>query len=111
MNFSEQSCVIEGYLDIAFADQNGHELNIDLEHGSSFMATDPGSEPVTVPAGGYAIAYLGWDANATAGELVARTLFAAPVAGDTRGSWPVELDIVEDATVSVTAWELSAAPD
>jgi hypothetical protein len=109
MNFSDTSCVIEGYIDVAFADQNAHELDVDLERGSSFMATDAGSQLIEVPAGGYAIAHLGWDANSTAGELVARTLFAAPVAGDTRGSWPVELDIVEGSTVSITAWEFTAS--
>jgi hypothetical protein len=109
MNFSETPCIIEGYIDVAFADQNGHELDVDLERGSSFMATDAGSQPIEVPAGGYAIAHLGWDANTTAGELVARTLFAAPVAGDTRGSWPVELDIVEGSTVSITAWEFTTS--
>jgi hypothetical protein len=36
LSFSEDACVIAGYLDVAFADQNGHELTVDLNQGSSF---------------------------------------------------------------------------
>ena len=106
-NFSDAPCAIEGYPDIAFADQNGHSLDVTLERGSSFMATDKGRQRVEIPAGGNAIAFVSWDARPTAGALVARTLFAAAIAGDVRGSWPVEADIVGGMTVTVTAW----APD
>ncbi|MFH8249081.1 DUF4232 domain-containing protein [Microbacterium sp. B2969] len=106
MNFSDAPCVVEGYPDIAFADQNGHELDVEIGRGSSFMAQDAGPQPIEIPAGGYAIASIGWDANSTQGALVARTLFAAQVAGDDRGSWPVELDVVEGSGVELTAWQL-----
>lgn len=105
MNFSDAPCTIEGYPDIAFGDQNGHLLDTTIEHGGSFMATDPGPAPVIVPAGSSAVAYLGWDAQSTHGALIARTLWAAVVAGETRGSWPVELDVVAGTPVSVTAWQ------
>lgn len=106
MNFSTEPCVVEGYPDIAFADQNGNELDVAIMHDSSFMAQDAGAQPVEIAPGGYAIAFLGWDANSTHGALVARSLFAAQVPGDERGSWPVELDIVEGSQVDVTAWAL-----
>lgn len=106
LNFSDEPCVVEGYPDIVFADQNGNELGVAVEHGSSFMTQDAGSEPVEIPPGGYAITTIGWDANSTDGALLARTLFAAQVAGDQRGSWPVSLDVVAGSTVQVTAWEL-----
>jgi hypothetical protein len=105
MNFSDTPCVIEGYPDIAFGDQNSHLLDVTIEHGSSFMTSDLGAQRIEVPAGGYAVASLGWDAASTHGALVGATLWAAPVAGMTRGSWPVELDVVEGATVAVTAWQ------
>jgi len=73
------------------------------------MAEDPGSRPVEDSAGGYAIARIGWDANATDGTLVAEKLYAAMVAGDERGSWPVSVDITEGPTVEVTAWQLDSA--
>lgn len=106
MNFSEEECVVEGYPDIAFADQNGNLLDVVLIRGGSFMATDSGSLPVTVPPGGYAVTYLGWNANSTHNELVVTTIHAAQVAGDKRGSWSGQpgLDIIEGSEVFVTAW-------
>lgn len=109
-NFSEHPCTIEGYPDVAFADQNGHLLDVTVTHGRSFMGEDPGVTRVVVPAGASAITVLGWDAASTQGALVARMLFAAPLAGDKRGSWPVQLDIVAGSTVAVTAWKLDEAP-
>lgn len=109
-NFSTEPCVIEGYPDIAFGDQNGHLLEVAIEHGGSFMAQDPGPQRVEVPAGGEAVAVLGWDAASPHGALVTNTVWAAPTAGMVRGSWPIELDIVEGSTVAVTAWTVDADP-
>jgi len=106
MNFSDVPCIVEGYPDVAFADQNGHDLGVVVERGSSFMAQDPGAQPVEIPAGGQAIAYIAWDAQSTQGALVALTLYAAQVAGDERGSWPVVFDITQGSTVEITAWQL-----
>lgn len=106
MNFSEGACVVSGYPDIAFADQNGNLLDVQVERGNSFMATDLGAQRVEIPAGGTAIAYIGWNANPTVDELVATELFAAMFPGETRGSWPVETDIVEGSSVTLTAWAL-----
>ncbi len=110
MNISEEPCVVEGYPDIAFADQNGHALDVAVRPGSSFLATDPGSAPVTVLPQGEATAVIGWDANATDGAIVARALHASLLPGYDRGSWPVELDIVSGSEVAITVWHLGAAP-
>lgn len=111
MNFSDAPCIVEGYPDVAFADQNGHALDVRVERGSSFMATDAGAQPVEVPAGGYAIAFIGWNANSTAGALVASSVLVAQVAGDQRNGSAVSLDITAGSTVEVTAWELDALGD
>lgn len=109
-NFSDEPCVIEGYPDVAFGDQNGHLLEVTIEHGGSFMAQDSGPRRVEVPAGGEAVALLGWDAASPHGALVTNTVWAAPTAGMVRGSWPIELDIVEGSTVAVTAWTVNGDP-
>lgn len=113
MNFSDVSCVIEGYPDVAFGDQNQHLLAVTVEQGGSFMAQDPGPQRIEVPAGGSAVAVLGWDAASPHGALVTKTVYAAPTAGMLRGSWPIDLDIAEGSTVSITAWaiETVTAPD
>ena len=105
-NFTDAPCVVEGYPDVAFADQNRNELAVTVEQGGSFLAEDPGYDQFELPAGASAVTTLGWDAGATSDALVARTLFAAPFATDERGSWPVELDVVEGSVVHVTAWAL-----
>lgn len=110
MNFSDEPCVIEGYPDIAFGDQNEHLLAVTIEHGGSFMTQDAGPQRIEVPPGGYAVALLGWDAASPHGALVTKTVYAAPTAGMTRGSWPIDLDIVEGSTVAVTAWAPDANP-
>lgn len=110
MNFSDAPCIIEGYLDIAVADQNGHELPVDITHGSSYMATDPGTSTITIPAQGEAFAVISWDANSTHGALVARALHVAVLPGFERGSWPVELDIIEGTDIELTAWQLDETP-
>lgn len=107
MNFGEESCVLDGYPDVAFADANGSEIAVELTHGSSFMADDPGAIAVVIPPGGYARARIGWSAMPTDGELVSYELHAAMYPGLDRGSWPVTLDITTGGDVSVTAWELS----
>lgn len=109
MNFSDEPCVVEGYPDVAFGDQNQHLLAVTVEQGSSFMAADAGPQRVEVPAGGTAIAILGWDAASPHGALVTATVYAAATAGLPRGSWPIDLDIVEGSTVSVTAWAVDTA--
>lgn len=108
MNFSEEECVVEGYPDIAFADQNGNLLEVVLTRGSSFMVDDPGRVPVVLPPGGFAVTYLGWNANPTHNQLVVSAIHAAQVAGDPRGSWSGQpgLDIIEGSEVFVTAWAL-----
>jgi hypothetical protein len=112
MNFSDEPCVIEGYPDVAFGDQNQHLLAVTIERGGSFMTQDPGPQRIEVPAGGYAVTYLGWDAASPHGALVTKTIYAAPTAGMERGSWGLDfdLDIVEGSTVAITAWALDPNP-
>ncbi|WP_417561678.1 DUF4232 domain-containing protein [Microbacterium sp.] len=108
VNNTDAPCTVSGYPDVAFADQNEHLLPVTVEHGSSFMATDPGPSTITLKPGESAHAGIGWDANSMHGELAARTLWAAPQPGATRVSWPVVLDIIPGTTVHVTAWETRA---
>jgi len=65
---------------------------------------------IEVPAGGSAVSVLGWDAASPHGALVTHTVWAAQTAGMVRGSWPIELDIVEGSTVAVTAWTVDVDP-
>ncbi|MGF6822874.1 hypothetical protein M2317_001781 [Microbacterium sp. ZKA21] len=105
VNVSAEPCTVEGYADIAYGDQNGHALDVTVEHGGSFMAQDPGAAPVTLQPGESAFAVIGWDANSVNGQLAANSQWIAVTPGEERLSWDISLDIVPGATVSVTAWQ------
>ncbi|WP_104167218.1 DUF4232 domain-containing protein [Cryobacterium sp. N22] len=107
MNFSDTPCVLDGYPDLAFADADGSAIDVTVTHGGSFMAEDPGAMPITVPAQGYGVTRIGWNAMATDGELATYTLYSALYPGLERGSWPITLDIVAGGEVFVTAWAVS----
>lgn len=110
VNVSEQPCVVEGYPDVAYGDQNGHLLDVTVEHGRSFMAEDPGASPVTLQPGESASAVIGWNANSVNGQLAARSLWLAVRPGEQRLTWDVSLDIIPGATVHVTAWQTAVPP-
>lgn len=106
VNAGDAPCTLDGYPDIAYGDQNGHVLDVTIDHGGSFMAQDPGATPITLQPGESAFAGIGWDANSMHGQLVASTLWVGVVPGDTRITWDMRLDIIPGATVHVTAWQL-----
>lgn len=104
VNTSDAPCVVDGYPDVAFGDQNGHLLDVATTHGRSFMAEDPGPTPITLQPGEAASAVIGWDANSVQGQLAARSLWVAVRSGAERLRWDVVLDLIPGATVHVTAW-------
>lgn len=106
VNVSDEPCVVEGYPDVAYGDQNDHLLDVTVERGGSFMAADPGPAPLTLQPGDAASAIIGWDANSVHGQLAARSIWIAVRAGEERLSWAMPLDIISGATVSVTAWHV-----
>ena len=107
VNITDEPCSLEGYPDVALGDQNGNALDVAVEHGRSFMAEDPGPAKIELAPGASARAGIGWDANSVHGQLAARSLWVAPLAGAARSRWDVSLDIIPGTTVHVTAWHLS----
>lgn len=110
VNVSEAACVVDGYPDVAYGDQNEHLLDVTVEHGRSFMAEDPGASPITLQPGESASAVIGWDANSVHGQLAARSLWVAVLPGQERLSWDISLDIISGATVHATAWQAAVPP-
>ncbi|MFD5213230.1 DUF4232 domain-containing protein [Microbacterium sp. NPDC058345] len=109
VNTSDASCTLDGYPDVAYGDQNGHLLDVAIDHGGSFMAQDPGPESLTLQPGDSAFAAIGWDANSMHGQLVASTVWVAVRPGEARLSWDMRLDIVPGVTVHVTAWQFGSS--
>lgn len=110
VNVAEEPCILDGYPDVAYGDQNGHVLDVSVEHGRSFMAEDPGPSSITLQPGDSATAVIGWDANSVQGQLAARSIWVAVSPGEERLSWEMPLDLIPGATVHVTAWQPAVPP-
>lgn len=110
VNVAEEPCILRGYPDVAYGDQNGHLLDVGVEHGRSFMAEDPGPSSITLQPGDSATAVIGWDANSVQGQLAARSIWVAVTPGEERLSWEMPLDLIPGATVHVTAWQPAVLP-
>jgi hypothetical protein len=104
-NVSARACVLDGYPDVAFGNPETGDLGVVLYRGGSFMTADAGPMPVTLEPGAVARAALGWNANSTAGGGGTMTVYVAPYAGAERTSVPEELDVTQNSTAVVTAWE------
>ena len=83
-------------------------MSVLVFRGGTFIADDPGLEPVMLQPGASARAVLGWNAMAAAGDTQAGTVLVAPYAGSDREKLPVVLDIVNGGAVAVTAWQAVA---
>ena len=110
-NVSDAPCVLEGYPDVAFGNDESGDLGVNVFHGGSFMTEDAGAAPITLGPGARALTQLGWNANATAGVFATQTIWAAPYPGAVRLPFSQELDITAGSTVAVTAWELDPAAE
>ena len=103
VNRSSQPCVVDGYPDVALADPDGNALRVDVMHGSSYLAADPGPAAITLAPGAALAATLSWDGTGR-GVASARTLWAAPYAGAMRAQLAVAADVGDGTTLTVTAW-------
>ena len=97
-------CVLNGYPDLAFDDETGWIMDVNLVRGGSFMTQDSGPQELLLDPGQSAVSALGWRSTAEAGMLRAGTMLVAPYAGTPRQSLPVDLDIVNGTVLTMSAW-------
>ncbi|WP_354496459.1 DUF4232 domain-containing protein [Mycetocola sp. 2940] len=102
-NVSDAACIVEGYPDVAFADEFSSALDVAVDHGGSMLSDDPGVTRIDVQPGAAVVSTLGWAAMPTAGQDAAGWLHVASHHGAERQMIVVETDIT-GGTVSVTAW-------
>jgi Protein of unknown function (DUF4232) len=107
-NRSTQSCVVDGYPDVAFASSGGPAVSVSVEHGSSYLATDPEATAIMLSPGASAESHLAWDATGKTTNTAA-VLWAATYPGAQRAQLPINTDIADGSTVSVTAWATPAS--
>lgn len=99
-------CALNFYPDVAFDDTAGWAMEVMLVRGGSFATKDPGVHPVTVLPGSSAEAFLGWNAQAGAGDTRVGTVLVAPFTGAARSRSTISLDIGNGGVAAVTAWSL-----
>lgn len=102
-NVSDAACIVEGYPDVAFADEFSSALDVAVDHGGGMLSDDPGVARIEVLPGAAVVSTLGWSAMPTAGQDAAGWLHVASHHGAQRQMILVETDIT-GGTVSVTAW-------
>jgi hypothetical protein len=107
-NVSDAECVLDGYPDVAFADEVGDAVRPDLRpggEGSLGGLSDVPAEPVLLAPGEAAAAYLTWSGSqAPAGSRTASTVLVAPWAGAPRTAYEQYLDVVDDGAVGLGPW-------
>ncbi|GMA23107.1 hypothetical protein GCM10025864_08660 [Luteimicrobium album] len=124
-NASDAPCALDGYPEIGFATLTHAKLDVQVSHGNSYMAQDPGAHRVVVPPRGRALAVVSWDASSTApdstGHVPATTaevrLAVGPGAPTTTrpvtsiapepgavSDPPTDLDLLAGGHGTVTAW-------
>jgi hypothetical protein len=113
-NVSERSCVLDGYPDLAFADDAGDAVRPDVHPGSegTFGALDADAppQPVELAPGDVATASLTWSGSqAPAGSRTVGTVLMAPWAGAPRTSQDEFLDVVDGGPVGLSPWTASAS--
>jgi hypothetical protein len=110
-NVGEDACILDGYPDLAFADDLGDEVAVTVASGGGFMTEDPGPVAFELQPGATAVTYAAWDA--TDGRTSLTAVYVAPYAGAERVVITVvhPWDLTEATMLTVTAWQAEPAID
>lgn len=106
-NISQAPCVLDGYPDTAFSDQNTGLIEVRVQHGASMGGTDVGPVRLLLAPGESAVASIAWRAMPTDGLDTADWLHLAPYHGGLREMLPLRSD-VSGGEVVVGAWRIGA---
>lgn len=104
VNRGDQSCVLKGFPDIAFADLLGDNIRVKLTHGGGGNGRKATPPSVRLEPGDVAHAELFWRADAGAYDREARTILVAPWAGAKRASFGGLFQLKNGTQVQVSPW-------
>ncbi|QWF81910.1 hypothetical protein HUW46_05345 [Amycolatopsis sp. CA-230715] len=105
VNCGTKSLRVEGYPAVAVLDAARKPMEIAVEHGSSYMARDPGAQPQTLEPGQHLLSVLSWSNTVTAGESATGSFATVtPVPGGEARTLPVDTDLGTTGKLTVTAW-------
>ncbi|SDS64666.1 DUF4232 domain-containing protein [Microterricola viridarii] len=102
-NVSQAPCVLDGYPDVAFSDQETGLVDVRIQHGSSMGGTDVGPVRLLLGPEEQAVASIAWRAMPTDGLATADWLHLAPYHGGLREMLAFCSDVTGGEVV-VGAW-------
>jgi hypothetical protein len=81
------------------------KVKLTVEHGSSYMATDPGPRRIRLANGETVLSVVAWSNTVTDGDKMNGSYQAvAHAKGAATAIWPVSTDLGTTGKVELTAW-------
>ncbi|EMD24526.1 DUF4232 domain-containing protein [Amycolatopsis azurea] len=96
---------LTGYPEVRLLDKKKQPMAVEVEHGTSYMAIDPGVSPQTVQPGGTLLSVVSWSNTVTAGSPEAGAyVTVAAATGDPEQRITVDTDLGTTGKLTLTAW-------
>ncbi|WP_409497230.1 DUF4232 domain-containing protein [Amycolatopsis sp. cmx-11-12] len=96
---------LTGYPEIRLLDKEKRPMAVEVEHGTSYMAIDPGAAPQTVQPGGTLLSVVSWSNTVTVGSPEAGAYVTVAAAkGDPEQRITVDTDLGTTGKLTLTAW-------
>ncbi len=96
---------LTGYPEVRLLDKEKQPMAVQVEHGSSYMAIDPGVAPQTVQPGGTLLSVVSWSNTVTVGSPEAGAYVTVSAAkGEPEQRIVVDTDLGTTGKLTLTAW-------
>nr|WP_221471276.1 DUF4232 domain-containing protein [Amycolatopsis umgeniensis] len=96
---------LTGYPEVRLLDKEKRPMTVEVEHGTSYMAIDPGAAPQTVQPGGTLLSVVSWSNTVTVGSPEAGAYVTVAAAkGDPEQRITVDTDLGTTGKLTLTAW-------
>ncbi len=105
-NCRSRILTLNGYPDVAVLDGRRHPIKVNVTHGLSYMAIDPGPTKIHLRKGESALAAVSWSNTVEAGEDKSAGTYLSITShtNDRPTIWPVDTDLGTTAHLTLTAW-------
>ncbi len=96
---------LTGYPEVRLLDKEKRPMAVEVDHGTSYMAIDPGAAPQTVQPGGTLVSVVAWSNTVTVGSPEAGAYVTVAAAkGDPEQRITVDTDLGTTGKLTLTAW-------
>lgn len=96
---------VTGYPDLKVLAGDGTPLDVKVLHETSYFASDPGPQDLTLQPGEKALSVLAWSATVTSGDKhTGAAISVVPIPGEPEQKQPLETDLGTTDTVKLSAW-------